>query len=498
MACKTCSGYNDLPVFDQVTTEDGEYYIEDKGGSWSIITPTTDNIVNLTTNPSLEVDATDYSGGTRTTEDAYSGAYSYKFGTGTVTIPVVLDTDSCVSFMLKTCCDSSVRVRTYPAEIVAVGYAFDNYFESVGNGCWQQISMCFKSGGGTVIGPGPHKMDITIPGCENNYIDLVTSVSGTTPAVPFDGSEAAGVGYMGTPYNSTSLMFGGSKLGGTRVRLWEDLGFRVIAYSGHGVPPVNLPTTPYARRSGAKQQRPLANSRNITITGEICACNWRELSQARLALIDALNLNLDGTCKGNRTMTLQYDCLDECGETVGEPVRIEVSYTGGLDGQRTRPFCERISLSFQANNDPFFLSPRQHCKVIPPNTDVTVNNGGNAATNVMLYAKNFGTSTNLVSITNKTNNGVVSFGSGSGYSVPSNTYAIFRNYPGGTQFRQSDLTTLNNVMNVSNNSKPSLFNLSKGDNVIRIDGSVAGAGSEFVLCWREKHLSSDSACKDCE
>ena len=33
--------------------------------------------------------------------------------------------------------------------------------------------------------------------------------------------------------------------------------------------------------------------------------------------------------------------------------------------------------------------------------------------------------------------------------------------------------------------------------VIRIDGSVSGAGSQFVLCWRDRFLSVDSSCRSC-
>ena len=163
----------------------------------------------------------------------------------------------------------------------------------------------------------------------------------------------------------------------------------------------------------------------------------------------------------------------------------------------TRPFCERISLLLVANNDPLFYSARQHCKVSPPNTNVTVNNGGNGAAQVTLFARNRGAA-NIKTLQNLTNNGSVGFGDPVlGYNVPPGEDAVFRNAPGYTSFRLSDLTYINDQLNVSNNSKPSLFNLQKGDNVIRIDGTVSGAGSQFVLCWREKYLSSDSACKSC-
>ena len=494
MACSTCNDYNGVPIFTQVEQDDGEYYIEDMGGSWSIITPTTKDIVNLFQRPSFENsnDASLWSGGSVTTADAYSGAYSYTFASqAQFMIPlnsfgINLYTPGsyyCISAMVKACCGSIITV--------SVGINWKASYTATG--CWQQVSVCTSPVSPPLI---PDLLTFTVNNCAVSYVDMITGVSGGTPAIPFDG-DSPGSGWVGTPHASASTMFGQNRYGGNRVRLLEDLGFRTIAYTGHGLPPVNLPTTAFARRSGARQQRPSAQPRSITITGELCACNQRGLTLKRLALIEALNINLDGTCKANKTMTIQYDCLDSCGDPVGEPVRIEAAYSGGLDGQMTRPFCERISLVFVANNDPFFYSTRQHCEVIPPNTNVTVTNSGNAAAQVILFARNRGTM-NIKTLQNLTNNGVVGFGDPVlGYNVPLSTDAVFRNAPGYTGFKLSSGAVINNQLNVSNNSKPSLFNLQKGDNVIRIDGSLSGTGSQFVLCWREKYLSADSSCKSC-
>ena len=494
MACSTCNDYNGAPVFAQVEQDDGEYYIEDMGGSWSIITPTTDNITNLFQRPSFENsnDASLWSGGSVTTSDAYSGAYSYMFASqAQFMIPlnsfgINLYTPGsyyCISAMVKACCGSIITV--------SVGINWKASYTATG--CWQQVSVCTSPVSPPLI---PDLLTFTVNNCAVSYVDMITVVSGGTPAIPFDG-DSPGSGWVGTPHASASTMFGQNRYGGNRVRLLEDLGFRTIAYTGHGLPPVNLPTTAFARRSGARQQRPSAQPRSITITGELCACSQRDLTLKRLDLIEALNINLDGTCKANKTITIQYDCLDSCGNPVGEPVRIEAAYSGGLDGQMTRPFCERISLVFVANNDPFFYSTQQHCEVIPPNTNVTVTNSGNAAAQVILFARNRGTM-NIKTLQNLTNNGVVGFGDPVlGYNVPLSTDAVFRNAPGYTGFKLSSGAVINNQLNVSNNSKPSLFNLQKGDNVIRIDGSLSGTGSQFVLCWREKYLSSDSSCKSC-
>jgi len=494
MACSTCNDYNGVPIFTQVEQDDGEYYIEDMGGSWSIITPTTENITNLFQRPSFENsnDASLWSGGSVTTADAYSGAYSYTFASqAQFMIPlngfgINLYTPGnyyCISAMVKACCGSTITM--------SVGINWKASYTATG--CWQQVNVCTSPVSPPLI---PDLLTFTVDNCAASYVDAITVVSGANPAIPFDG-DTPGVGWTGTPHASSSLMFGQNRFGGSLVRLFDDLGFRTIAYTGHGLPPVNLPTTAFARRSGARQQRPSAQPRSITITGELCACNQRDLALKRLAMIEALNINLDGTCKANKTMTIQYDCLDNCGNPVGEPVRIEAAYSGGLDGQMTRPFCERISLLLVANNDPLFYSARQHCKVIPPNTNVTVNNGGNGAAQVTLFARNRGAA-NIKTLQNLTNNGSVGFGDPVlGYNVPPGEDAVFRNAPGYTSFRLSDLTYINDQLNVSNNSKPSLFNLQKGDNVIRIDGTVSGAGSQFVLCWREKYLSSDSACKSC-
>lgn len=493
MACKTCNTCSDIPTFQQVEQDDGEYYIEDQGGAWSIITPTDSDVTNSIFNPSFEQGANNWTGGTVTESEAYSGASSYRFSNMVRNTAYVWPSTGirCVSAMIKTCCGSKIKIGVSDNNITD-NFKFYNEFE--GTGCWQQIHYCQASPYGA--GLLPDFLKISVDGCTENFVDLVTIVQNVTdPVVPFDG-DSPGASWGGTPHASSPVMAAGSRYGGKLTRL-TDLGFRTIAYSGHGMPPVNLPTVAYARRSGARQQRALAQSRTITITGELCGCSWKELSQKRLALIEALNLNLDGTCNGSRTVTLQYDCTDDCGETTGEPVRIEASYTGGLEGQVTRPFCERISLTLAANNDPFFYSPRQHCKIIPPGIATTVTNTGNASAQVTLFARNRGTLT-VRSITNSTNNTKVGFGNpGVGVSVPFNEDLIFNNRPGSTSLKDSNGTILNSELNVSANSQPSRFTLAKGDNVITIDATMTGANSEIVLCWRNKFLSVDSACSPC-
>lgn len=493
MACKTCNTCSDIPTFQQVEQDDGEYYIEDQGGAWSIITPTSTNIGNLFQRPSFEntTDGVLWIGGSVTQNESYSGASSYRFASSARynsplnTIGINLYTPGnyyCFSAMVKSCCGAKIRMR--------IGNFTGEWVDATG--CWQSVTVCTFPAAPPLI---PDLLEIEAEGCTENYVDLITAVRGQSIILPFDG-DSPGASWSGTPHASSSVLAAGDLYGGSLVRL-TDLGFRTIAYSGHGMPPVNLPTVAYARRSGARQQRALAQSRIITITGELCGCSWKELSQKRLALIEALNLNLDGTCTGNRTLTLQYDCTDDCGETTGEPVRIEASYTGGLEGQVTRPFCERISLTLAANNDPFFYSPRQHCKIIPPGVATTVTNTGNASAQVTLFARNRGTLT-VRGITNSTNNTKVGFGNpGVGVAVPVNEDLIFNNRPGSTTLKDSNGTNLNSELNVSANSQPSRFTLAKGDNVITIDATMTGANSEIVLCWRNKFLSVDSACSSC-
>ena len=495
MACKTCT--KDYSVFQAVTKDDNEYFIEAADRSaWSIIAPySSAAIVNAFTNPSFEVNANGWTGGARVTTESFSGAASYQFATfaqlNTVWTPNIA---RCVSAMVKGCCGNTIRFGVYDGR-------WKFYGDLVLNGCWQQVSFCHPV---YVAGflPDFLRFEVVDGTCTSaNYVDLITVVENADEAVtPFDG-DSVDAHWNGTSHQSSSTMGAFSRTIGSKTPL-NDLAFNVISYLGHGIPPINQPTTPYARRNGAYTQRARANPRILTITGEVCGDDFVDLENKREAIINALGLNLPGfgDCSSNQEMQLAYECVDECGDVSGRELRIRVNYTSGLEGARTRPYCERMTLVFTANEDPMFYDNQQHCKVLDPGATVTINNCGNAYASIRLIGRNRGT-LNLRKLENLTTGKTVEFTSAAGYTSTLNSDITFTNFPGGTSFTErtgATSTNLNDQMLVSATSRPTQLLLAPGENQIRLTGSVTGADSAFTLCWRNKFLSSSAACGSCD
>lgn len=496
MACKDCTG-NKLSEFFAVQSDDNEYYLERNKSAWSILQSDTTgaDVVNLFTRPSFELtgDAAFWTGGAIVTTRRFEGARSYEFATFAQynLVPMFVGFNPyvnsyCITAMIRTCCGAKIKVK--------LGDKWESQ-EYTGNGCFQQVTLCTTPQAAGLI---PDLLRFEVTGCStNSQLDLVTVVQGTTAYTPFSG-DSEGASWNGLSHASASTFAASNNFGLNRINFLEDLGFKIIAVSGHGMPPLNLPSTPYARRSGARTQRSTALARPLVLTGELCACDWASFRQARLALIDALGINVDGSCDSNKKVTLEFACVDECGEyATGEPVKIDVSYVGGLEGQETRPFCERMSLAFTAFDDPLFRKDREFCNILTPGVAVTVNNPGNASTTVKLIARNRG-SVLLRSITNNTTGVGVVFDSGGGnIPVPFNQDLIFKNEIGGTSLFLSNGTNLASSLVVSSSSSPTKFLLQKGNNSITLDATITGANTQVTICRSTKFLSSDSACESC-
>lgn len=496
MACKTCT--NEPRIFNVVNKDDNEYYIEAADRSaWSIISPLTSSaIVNAFTNPSFEFNANGWTGGARVTTEAFAGAASYQFTTfAQFNTPWgATNIERCVSAMVKGCCGNTLRIGIYD------GARWKFYSDLELTGCWQEISVCQSTYTAGFL-PDFLRFEIVDGTCTDaNYVDLITVVESTTDAfTPFDGDSINGA-WNGNSHASTSTMAAYSRTVGSKTPL-NDLGFNVISCLGHGVPPISQVATPYARRNGSYAQRARANARILTLTGEICGDDFSDLENKREAIINAIGLNLSGfgDCSTNREIYLAYECVSECGVLSGRELRIRVNYTSGLEGSRTRPFCERMTLVFTANEDPMFDENRQYCKVLTPGVTVTVKNCGNAYAAVRLFGRNRAT-LNLQKIENLTTGKAVEFGTGAGYTASANSDVIFNCFPGNTSFVEktgATSTNLSGQMQVSSTSKPSHLMLAPGTNQITLTGSVTGA-SQFVLCWRNKFLSSSAACGDCD
>lgn len=537
MACATCNTTApiDLTIFGKVEQDDSEYYIEPQRSAWSIITPVSGSaLTNLWENPSFEdgslsATANGHNGqwqNSALTSTGLSVATNYaSSGTNSLLfdrfirfsypwinttpgaaqlLPRTTGVTYCVSMWVKTCCGKKIKIGV--RETTGIWYAST---ELTGTGCWQIAEFCISATAGEsfpagTIVAGKFDSFLTIepdPTCATNYVDGITIVASESAVTPFDGDSVNGY-WTGTPHASTSVMSAFSRTIGVKTPL-SDFDFKVIAYSGHGLPPVVQPSTQYARRSGASVQQARANVRTVTITGEMCGDSWKDLAQKKEALINALGINLSGDCNSSREIYLSYECVDDCGDIyAGLDLRLRVNYNSGLEGTKSKPYCERITLSFIANTDPSYQEARQYCKQLTPGVAVTVNNCGNDYASVRLFGYNNG-GLNIQSLQNQTTGKQVTFGVtgvGAGTTGPGN-HLIFTNSPGNTSFvvvNGATKTDASNQMNVSSTSKPTQFLLAPGSNTILLTGTVSGAGSRWVICWRNRFLSATASCGDCE
>lgn len=500
MACKTCNEQkydsSEQPIFYEVPANDGEFFIEQNGGTWSIITPENIQLTNTFQNPSFELNAAAWVGGVRTNAEAFEGVYSLAFTTqaqfnspwGATNIP------RCVSAMVKGCCGATLRIGIRDT----TRWKFHKDFELTG--CWQQVYFCQA-----IYNPGflPDFLtfEVIAGSCSTIYLDLVTVVDNASdPITPFSGDSDNSY-WSGTSHASASVSNSGSRAHGARSYL-SDYEFKTIAYTGHMIPTINLQTTPFARRNGSTQQRARVNSRAITISGEICACNWPDLSQLQTALIDAMNIDLSGNCNDSTAFTIMYECVNYCGDLQGKQLLLDVVYTSGLEGVRSKPFCERHTLNLTAYSDPFFRENRKYCVEVTPGVPFTINNPGTSHTYVELIGRNRGTMT-LTSLVNSTTGKQVLFGSaGAGYTLPyANSEVVFRNDPDNVSLvlkSANNISPVNEEIYVFGNSSPTKLLLAKGSNTLTLNGAMTGANSSFMLCFRPRYLSATSACDSCE
>jgi len=157
-----------------------------------------------------------------------------------------------------------------------------------------------------------------------------------------DGDMPAGQ-WQGTIHNSQTYrpydIDGVSDMGGRAYNLTADLGFRVKAIHGAGMPQLENVATPYGGLSGALYQRTLAKPRVITLGGRLEANSLFELQTKRQNLISLLAP--DNAMQQANKLTLRYKV-----EGGGNWVETQVYYSSGMEGMTDNINAEDIALNF--------------------------------------------------------------------------------------------------------------------------------------------------------
>jgi hypothetical protein len=353
-------------IFPSVPTG---YELNPRRGFFSVIVPqAADNIV---TNSSGETDANGYialATGTvaRSSDRARRGAYSIRY------TPGVNPQDGMYYPFDGTYTVSGNRpARLTAGQVYGVscdfwgarGVLYEFYLENSiasarigqmqvrGTGDWERLE--FLAVAGAAAGGGTqHRLywrkvdsDSTAP----FYVDGVQVEPGSVVTTYLDGDQVGLVPgqvayrWAGQPHNSASSRSAQTRAGGRVLRL-DELGFRVLAYTGLSMTPTANLATPLALGSGSTYQTSRTNDRPFALVGAFGGATFAQKQRAQTAVLQTL---VPDGASIRQPLILRYQAT-ECDRALGAPVDLACLYAGGLDGNTDNLFQERSAISFVA------------------------------------------------------------------------------------------------------------------------------------------------------
>lgn len=518
MACRDCGttiNYESIPI------EPEPYYWRDPGvdGFYSIVKSLGIDVVNRVSNPSVEINLDGWgsdNGSTlaRTSDESYDGTFSIELTPDNPGNPMQATFASNQFFVspfpqidlpvgetyygvvaVKACAGDTVTAFL-TLDGVAIGPQLAETQDTwVSDGEWRLAQMSITS---VDVVPRPVRIVVEIDNannCDEAFVDVgqITSVDIGTP---FNGDDTFAV-WDGPAHASTSTLQANERRGGQIINLSE-YNFELIGDDGFGMPPVNLLTTPYARNAGAQYQRTQVLPRTLTMTGRIEGCNPRNIHARRHELIRDIGLWDLTEC--GQELSLFYQYTDECGEPVGEAMRIDAEYNAGLGGTRTDITAETIILQFVANRNPYWQSPsRTGTTLVFGDNDVTYE--GTAPAYPVFRIRSDPGPAIINDIINTSNGARFSF-IPPGLFIAAGFYMLITTEPGNVSVIQVEEAT-GNVLVQSQDidytvSQPARMRLSPNGaqmNVININGAVNDA--EVSMYWYNSWLSADSGLRGC-
>jgi hypothetical protein len=323
---------------------------------WSVVVPIART--NEVTNPSAETGTTGYTAGTgtltRSTEQQYHGAYSFKYVPGAA----VAD-----GFFYSS-------IQTTTGELRAISCKFKGqpgvpYIVSMNSGVgielaakafvatgrWQWVYVYWLENAGAAR---------RIYFRKNNsadthafYVDGVQSEviqAGETVSTYIDGSQLGlvpnqqPVAYFwnGTPHASTSTRSSQTRAGGMVVP-FSKYKFLMTALIGLGLATPQNVATDYARIDGSYDDYTRKPSRQFTITGRFQGRTYGELRRNRSGLAQLFDRDLTGQ---DQRLTLLRHVEDGDGRIVSTTIRALAKYESGFDGNTDNMHAETVPLTF--------------------------------------------------------------------------------------------------------------------------------------------------------
>lgn len=489
---------------------------------WSIVKPLGVDLVNYCCNPSMERNTTGWFPSTvavTLTRSRFGIAGGYKLTAtppagGTYSVMYAADSSG-AGYVLANCPQNQTMfaclwVRAKKNTTIRVKLFFDGIFggtppyaltgkytQITATGTWQQVCCNYKATAlfPTAVTTWPLGLQVET---DNEYggnldIDAVTMTLGIQ-ADYFDGDSGSGFSWAGAAHASLSAASRFSRTYGTKEN-FSDLGLDIYSDAGFGMPPVENVTTSFAMLNGAHYQRTIMQPRTLTLTAVInSCCSVTKVQQIRKALIDAMSYKFSEICTDE--MLMIYQVKSECCGALSYPVGIRCVYQAGLEGLRTNPYLEKVSLQFIANNDPTFFDLYE-TSVLLSNANLT-GTSINAAGDAPMYPKiELRAGTNPVTINRIINDTAIyalALGVPTvGYTIPANNYLIIDTdprsfsatlYPAGTN-------VISQVNFPSSNAVGRAMMI-PGFNSWRADWGTTPGDQELLIRWNNRYQSADS------
>lgn len=237
--------------------------------------------------------------------------------------------------------DYLVRVRDTSTTKIVASFQFE------GQTFWTRQSVtCITQTAGqlaleVVVFPDNYALLSYAPGF---YVDgfqfeqkpyATTFISGDVTGFPNE--RPRGYGWLGTPHNSASYRFVSTRSGG-KVVPFDQMGLRVLEFTGLGMPDPEHGLVDYALLHGAEYGCTRLPSREFSIIGQLSGAQPKDWLCDRQKMVSAFN-----PLKG--LVRLQFQLFD-CQTPLSEVFDIDALYQSGMDLRFSSHFGERISASF--------------------------------------------------------------------------------------------------------------------------------------------------------
>ncbi|MBV7326773.1 hypothetical protein KFU94_00645 [Chloroflexi bacterium TSY] len=323
---------------------------------WWVVKPVQRSITNLLINPSFERGVDGWVGMNANTNLSLSQDESFR---GLQSLCVQSDTEDlygvrydilvlagrtyCATFWVKGCAGDAL-FASFASQVTA-GILLPQIQEGSVRleltGDWQEVQLCLVNGTTGDLAATLSISTTRVGHCDLFYLDAVAMVDNDEPVSYFDGDQH-GATWNGVPHASPSTAAAGQRQEGTPVNL-QECGLNPIGDGGWGMPPVEPVVLSFARRPGALYQRSHVRPRPISIRGTVEGCPCA-VHQVRQKLVELVGLWDVADCE--EEFLLRYQWTNDCGDSIGEPLEIPVTYVSGLEEARSDLQRQIIELGF--------------------------------------------------------------------------------------------------------------------------------------------------------